>query len=126
MAKKQPDITSGLTWLGTILQYIKDYGVCSILKALIIMFILSITLRICYNPAFLFDKYSDYMAQKHTQELVNRINDDKKVKDLLPKLLYRSNADRVWIIQYHNGISDWLYGSMRFELCGEGIHSIKE
>ena len=50
------------------------------------MFILSITLRICYNPAFLFDKYSDYMAQKHTQELVNRINDDKKVKDLLPKL----------------------------------------
>lgn len=126
MAKKQPDITSGLTWLGTILQYIKDYGVCNILKALIIMFILSITLRICYNPAFLFDKYSDYMAQKHTQELVNRINDDKKVKDLLPKLLYRSNADRVWIIQYHNGISDWLYGSMRFELCGEGIHPIKE
>jgi hypothetical protein len=35
------------------------------------------------------------MAQKHTQELVNRIDDDKKVKDLLPKLLYRSNADRV-------------------------------
>ena len=82
MAKKQPDITSGLTWLGTILQYIKDYGVCSILKALIIMFILSITLRICYNPAFLFDKYSDYMAQKHTQELVSRIDDDKKVNYL--------------------------------------------
>lgn len=59
------------------------------------MFILSITLRICYNPTFLFDKYSDYMTQKHTQELVNRIEDDKKVKDLLPKLLYRSNADRV-------------------------------
>ena len=93
---EESEIKENLIRYGAIIgQYIKDYGVCNILKALIIMFILSITLRICYNPAFLFDKYSDYMAQKHTQELVNRINDDKKVKDLLPKLLYRSNADRV-------------------------------
>ena len=66
------------------------------------------------------------MNQKHSQELLNRIDDDKKVKDLLPRLLYMSGADRVWVIQYHNGISDWLYGSMRFELCGENAHSIKE
>ena len=103
MAKKQHDLSSGLSWLGTILQYIRDYG-----------------------PTFLFDKYSEYMSQKHSQELLNRIDDDKKVKDLLPRLLYMSGADRVWVIQYHNGISDWLYGSMRFELCGENAHSIKE
>lgn len=126
MAKKQHDLSSGLSWLGTILQYIRDYGVCSIFKALIIMFMLSITLRICYDPTFLFDKYSEYMSQKHSQELLNRIDDDKKVKDLLPRILYMSGADRVWVIQYHNGISNWLYGSMRFELCGENAHSIKE
>lgn len=108
MAKKQYDLSSGLSWLGTILQYIRDYGVCSIFKALIIMFMLSITLRIYYDPTFLFDKYSKYMNQKHSQELLNRIDDDKKVKDLLPRLLYMSGADRVWVIQYHNGISDWL------------------
>ena len=34
------------------------------------MFILSITLRICYNPAFLFDKYLDEynQAKKHYEE----------------------------------------------------------
>lgn len=126
MAKKQHDLSSGLSWLGTILQYIRDYGVYSIFKALIIMFMLSVTLWICYDPTFLFDKYSEYMSQKHSQELLNRIDDDKKVKDLLPRLLYMSGADRVWVIQYHNGISDWLYGSMRFELCRENTHSIKE
>ena len=46
---------------------------------------LSITLRICYDPTFLFDKYSEYMRQKHSQELLNRIDDDKKVKDLLDR-----------------------------------------
>ena len=56
---------------------------------------LSITLRICYDPTFLFDKYSEYMSQKHSQELLNRIDDDKKVKDLLARLLYMSGADRV-------------------------------
>lgn len=56
---------------------------------------LSITLRICYDPTFLFDKYSEYMSQKHSQELLNNIDDDKKVKDLLPRLLYMSGADRV-------------------------------
>ena len=59
------------------------------------MFILSITLRICYDPTFLFDKYLEYISQKHSQELLNRIDDDKKVKDLLPRLLYMSGADRV-------------------------------
>jgi hypothetical protein len=56
---------------------------------------LSITLKICYDPTFLFDKYLEYMSQKHSQELLNRIDDDKKVKDLLPRLLYMSGADRV-------------------------------
>lgn len=111
-----------LAWIGTLLQYIKDYGISNILKALIIILLM----QLCYNPTAIFEKYSEYMTQKHNIELENRANDDKKVKELLPKLLYGSGASRVWIIQYHNGISDWQYGSMRFELTSEGTCSIKE
>ncbi len=125
MAKTKPDINSGLSWLERILQLCKEYGVFNILKGLFILIMLSLTLRICYNPSFLFDKYTDYMTQRHTKGLYKRTEYDQQVKSLLPVYLYKYHADRVWIIQYHNGIMDWQHGTMRFELCNGDVESIK-
>lgn len=125
MAKKKPDIDSGLSWLERILQLCKEYGVFNILKGLFILIMLSLTLRICYNPSFLFDKYTDYMTQRHAKELHKRTEYDQQIKSLLPVYLYKYNADRIWIIQYHNGIMDWQHGTMRFELCNDEVESIK-
>lgn len=125
MAKTKPDIDSGLSWLERILQLCKEYGVFNILKGLFILIMLSLTLRICYNPSFLFDKYTDYMIQRHTKELHKRTEYDQQIKSLLPVYLYKYHADRIWIIQYHNGIMDWQHGTMRFELCNDEVESIK-
>lgn len=125
MAKTKPDIDSGLSWLERILQLCKEYGVFNILKGLFILIILSLTLRICYNPSFLFDKYADYMTQRHAKELHKRTEYDQQIKSLLPVYLYKYHADRIWIIQYHNGIMDWQHGTMRFELCNDEVESIK-
>lgn len=125
MAKTKPDIDSGLSWLERILQLCKEYGVFNILKGLFILIILSLTLRICYNPSFLFDKYTDYMTQRHAKELHKRTEYDQQIKSLLPVYLYKYHADRIWIIQYHNGIMDWQHGTMRFELCNDEVESIK-
>ena len=125
MAKTKPDIDSGLSWLERILQLCKEYGVFNILKGLFILIMLSLTLRICYNPSFLFDKYTDYMTQRHVKELHERTEYDQQIKSLLPVYLYKYHADRIWIIQYHNGIMDWQHGTMRFELCNDEVESIK-
>ena len=125
MAKTKPDIDSGLSWLERILQLCKEYGVFNILKGLFILIMLSLTLRICYNPSFLFDKYTDYMIQRHVKELHKRTEYDQQIKSLLPVYLYKYHADRVWIIQYHNGIMDWQHGTMSFELCNDDVESIK-
>lgn len=125
MAKTKPDIDSGLSWLERILQLCKEYGVFNILKGLFILIMLSLTLRICYNPSFLFDKYTDYITQRHAKELHERTEYDQQIKSLLPVYLYKYHADRIWIIQYHNGIMDWQHGTMRFELCNDEVESIK-
>lgn len=125
MAKTKPDIDSGLSWLERILQLCKEYGVFNILKGLFILIMLSLTLRICYNPSFLFDKYTDYMTQRHAKALHKRTEYDQQIKSLLPVYLYKYHADRIWIIQYHNGIMDWQHGTMRFELCNDEVESIK-
>lgn len=52
MAKTKPDINSGLSCLEKVLQLCKECGVFNILKGLFILIMLSLTLRICYNPSF--------------------------------------------------------------------------
>lgn len=125
MEKTKPDINSGLSWLEKIIQLYKAYGVFGILKGLFILIMLSLTLRLCYNPNFIFEQYVDYMTQRHNKELYERSEYDQKVKNLLPIYLYKYGADRVWIVQYHNGVMDWQHGTMRFELCSDSVKSIK-
>jgi hypothetical protein len=81
--------------LGTILKYIKEYGVINIIKAAITLMFLSIAIRVCYDPGFLFDKYIEYMQKRHDKELVLRSEKDGQLKDLLPTYLYKYHADRV-------------------------------
>lgn len=125
MAETKPDVNSGLSWLEKILQLYKEYGIIGILKGAFTLVIFSITLQICYNPGYLFDKYTEYQQQKHTRELLQRSEYDFQLKNLLPMYLYKYRADRVWVIQYHNGTMDWQHGTMRFELCNKNIHSVK-
>lgn len=125
MEKSKLDVTSGLSWIGTILQWIKDYGIWGIIKACVVLVFMSLVLRLVYNPTIIFDKYNEYIKEKHQIELEERTKYDQKLKNLLPVFLYKYRADRVWVIQYHNGTMDWLHGTMRFELCRDKIPSIK-
>ena len=124
MAKTKLNMASGLAWLEKAINLYKEYGLFGIIKGLFILIILSITIRICYNPGFLYDSYTEYMIEKHERDLQTRAKLDKRIKSLLPIYLDKYKSDRVWIIQYHNGIMDWLHGTMRFELCKLGIHSV--
>lgn len=125
MAKPKPDMDSGLSWLGTILRYIKEYGFFNIIKSCILLVVITLTLKICYDPIFLFEKYNKYMEGIHRENQGNRLANDSIIQKILPNILREMASDRIWIVQYHNGISDWEFGSMRFERCQENIASIK-
>jgi hypothetical protein len=64
------------------------------------------TLRVIYDPGYLFEKYTEYSKYRHKQELEDRSILDSKVKDVLPGYLYKYDCDRVWVIVYHNGTAD--------------------
>lgn len=125
MCEKQSTTDSKLSFLGTMLKYKQDYGVIGVLQGILLIVIFSISIRICINPSFIFDRYSEYMRKKHAIELSERSEYDEKLKNSLPLYLYKYDADRVWVINYHNGTMDWQHGTMRFELCADGVSSIK-
>lgn len=123
--KKQPNIDSGLSWLGTLLNYIKQYGVFNIIKATMLLIILSFSLRLCFDPEYIFERYNKFVIEKHNIELLERAKLDRQIKNNLPTYLYKYRADRVWIIQYHNGIMDWQHGTMRFELTRSNLEPVQ-
>lgn len=57
------------------------------------------------------------MEERHKTELRIRMEKDERVKGVLPHYLTKYKANRVWIVNYHNGVMDWQHGTMRFELC---------
>lgn len=123
--KKQPNIDSDLSWLGTLLNYIKQYGVFNIIKATMLLIILSFSLRLCFDPEYIFERYNKFVIEKHDIKLHERAELDRQIKNNLPTYLYKYRADRVWIIQYHNGIMDWQHGTMRFELTRSNLESVQ-
>lgn len=123
--KKQPNIDSGLSWLGTLLNYIKQYGVFNIIKATMLLIILSFSLRLCFDPEYIFERYNKFVIEKHDIKLHERAELDRQIKNNLPTYLYKYRADRVWIIQYHNGIMDWQHGTMRFELTRSNLEPVQ-
>lgn len=90
-----------------------------------LILIILLSYRIYYNPNSLFEKYNNYVNQKHELELVQHANTDKEIKQLLSIYLDKYQGNRIWIIQYHDSINDYMCGSMRFELCDKQTKSIK-
>lgn len=118
-------ITAGLGWLDTILKTIKKYGIMEIIKAMLTLMLLSLTIRICIDPYFLFEMYQNWYRENHNVELVERSEQDSLLKEQFELWVHKYHADRIFLIQYHNGTKDWQHGTMRFEKCVNAV-SIKE
>lgn len=118
-------ITIGLGWLDTILKTIKKYGLLEIVKAMILLMLLSFTVRICIDPSFIFEAWKNWQDKYHDIELVERGTKDSVLKDHFELWVHKYHADRIFLIQYHNGTKDWQHGTMRFEKCVNNAVSIK-
>lgn len=84
---------------------------------MIIFILLCFSVRIYIDPSFVFKYYKEYQDHCQEIELIERVEKDEKVEDYLTSWLYKYQADRIFIIQYHNGTKDWQHGTMRFEKC---------
>lgn len=125
MEKMTEGITLGVGWLDNILKTIKKYSIWEIGKALMLIIVLSLTVRICIDPTFLFESWKEWQENYHEMELVERSDKDSRIKAHLDTWIYKYHAERIFVIQYHNGTKDWQHGTMRFEKCLNNVESIR-
>ena len=117
-------IKTSLGFMDTILKFLKKYGFLNILKAMIIFLLLSITIRLALNPTSVFKSYTTWVVETHKVDLINRRLVDSNIKELLPLIKDETNSDRVWIVEYHNGTSNWTHATLKFECKSDSIPSV--
>ena len=126
------NLDKGIGWLQRLVDLQNKYGFFSIVKGLIILLLAGYVVFFALNPRYLLDKMETVQAQRHDDAVTRRLNADADIRVMLSRLLHTLDADRVWLIELHNGSKNlssglpFLYGDMRIEETAEGIANVDE
>ena len=129
---KSENIEKGIGWLQKIIQMEKKYGFFNIIKGLILVMLAGYIIYFTINPSYLLNKLENLKAWKVEESISKRIDTDAEVRNIIKKMLTTTNADRVWLIEMHNGSHNlasglpFLFGSMRIEETKPGISNVDE
>lgn len=109
------NMNNGLGWLERCLKIIDGYKFKTIFKAIILIMAISFTVGFINNPTYFFEKYKEWDTQKHKQALDTRMKNNTQIQLSIEKLLYKTNAKRVVLLELHNGITS--NGNLPFAKC---------
>lgn len=125
-------VEKGVGLLGKLLNLQKKYGFFSILKSLFLLLLLGYVIFFALNPTYLLERITTIQNERHSEAVTKRINSDEEIRLLLEKLRLKTNSDRAWMIEFHNGSSNigtglpFLYGSLRIETTSDTIPGVEE
>ncbi len=125
-------IEKGIGWLQKLLHLQEKFGFFSILKGLFILLITGYVVFFALNPRYLLDKMEKIQTEQHNDAVSRRMKADADARLILRRLLHTLNADRVWLIELHNGAKNltsglpFLFGDMRIEEVADAIPNVDE
>lgn len=78
------------------------------------------------NPSIIFDQLQHYQEQIHDKKVNKRFEINPQIDNILSKIALDCDADRVWLIEYHNSIESlggisFLYGKMTNQVARDSI-----
>ena len=80
----------------------EKYKISTICKSILIMFIFSATIFIISNPSYFFDQYEKIKEERHKEKMELVIRNNIIIQSEIDNLLYKTGANRVLLLQYHN------------------------
>ena len=110
----------------------EKFGFFSILKSLFILLITGYVVFFALNPRYLLDKMEQVQTEQHNDAVLRRMSADANIRMIFNRILPTLDADRVWLIELHNGAKNlttglpFLYGDMRIEAVSDGVLNVDE
>lgn len=117
-------INNGINWVEKTLQIVEKYKCFTILKAMGLILVIALLIAFLSNPTYVFEKYDEWREKQHTEKLTHRLQHNEKIHILTEKLLYRANADRVLLLELHNGVSN--NSGLPFAKCTATYEALRE
>ena len=118
--EKKTEITNGSVGsFEKVMDVLAKYGPLKTLYGLVMFLFFSFTVYIATNPGIVFERYSQYVAEKHTASSDYRMESSPMVRAYLNQLAMELDADRAYILEFHNGKSNpsglqWQFGDLTF------------
>ena len=118
-------------WLERILKLKRDYGLGGILTAIMLLFLTITVGTLAFKPDVFVNQIQKIQAKQHQEAVDRRIQADPQIREALLDLRQALNADRVFIVEAHNGGSNlsnlpFLYVDMTYENVRPGMPLLEE
>lgn len=119
-------------WLQKMLNLQNKYGFFSIVKGLFLLFLAGYVVFFALNPKYLLERVATIQTEQHDNLVRSRLAADSDIRLILSKTMHNTNADRAWLIEFHNGNKNlttglpFLFGSMRIEETQDSISNVDE
>lgn len=119
-------------WLQKMLNLQNKYGFFSIIKGLFLLFLAGYVVFFALNPKYLLERVATIQTEQHDNLVRSRLAADSDIRLILSKTMHNTNADRAWLIEFHNGNKNlttglpFLFGSMRIEETQDSIPNVDE
>ena len=119
----------GIGWLERLMGLVDKYSLFKFLKAFMIILLTALVIGFISNPTYIFEAYDRYKDEAHAEKLELRMRNNEKLHILCEKLMYKVGADRVVVLELHNGLSSnagipFAKCSATYEALNNGIYPI--
>lgn len=115
-------IDKGLNWLEKALDLVNKYRIWDFLKAIFVILLIAGTVGFISHPTWIFEQYKKWEEEKHKENLEQRLLNNEKAHILTEKLMYRVDADRVMVLEMHNGLEN--SNGLPFSKCSATYEAI--
>lgn len=120
MADKVNSTNSVVGWLEKVVNLESKFGFFNILKSLLLVFLAACVAFFIINPIWFVQRFEDYVSERHGKAMEKRVQVDPWVRGELNNLSEVTQADRAWVIEFHNGTTSlgglpFRYGDMTYE-----------
>lgn len=101
--EKIENVNATLSWVERLFGFIKKAGLQNIFITLMMVFLVSVVGQLVFNPEGLVKRYERIVSEQHTESVIKRLNNEPEIRQNLISLRSELNADRVYILETHNG-----------------------
>lgn len=116
--------------IDTFIKLIKNFGLArtigyAVMLACVVFTAISL-LNIDKTVQNAIDTHNEAEIEAHDRAVEKRYENSPKIDQILSEVLYKYGADRVCIVEMHNGTRNvaglpFIYGEMTYEVCRDGI-----